>query len=88
MGPHDPRCLIAAVVGKKKGRATFAMKRGLLCEPEARKAFQDKNDSHVELEEECRQISVPFDQSFFTEFIERCKFFTSSYLLPYISSNW
>nr|XP_037278183.1 uncharacterized protein LOC119171446 [Rhipicephalus microplus] len=171
MGPHDPRRLIAAVVGKKKGRATFAMKRGLLCEPEARKAFQDKNDSHVELEvtetglflsrhhaflgaspdglvkckccaprlleikvplkiqdfakrqlragelkkssgyytqvqvqmgvtglntcvlfvysnEECRQISVPFDQSFFTEFVERCKFFTSSYLLPYISSNW
>ncbi|KAH9364776.1 hypothetical protein HPB48_009193 [Haemaphysalis longicornis] len=32
-------------LGKRK-----AMKRGLLCEPEARKAFQVKKDSHVELE--------------------------------------
>ncbi|XP_077520322.1 uncharacterized protein LOC144130216 [Amblyomma americanum] len=50
MGPHDARSLTAAVMGMRRVRATFAMKRGLLCEPEARQAFQEQNDGHVELE--------------------------------------
>ncbi|XP_049523075.1 uncharacterized protein LOC119453409 [Dermacentor silvarum] len=170
MGPHDARPLTAAVMGAKKGRATFAMKRGLLCEPEARQAFRDQNDSHVELQvietglflsrhhtflgaspdglvkckccpprlleikvplkvqdfartqlhagelkrssryytqmqvqmgvtgldtcvlfvyskEECLQSVVPFEKSFFDEFVKRCEFFTTMYLLPHIASN-
>lgn len=41
MGPHDVRSLLSTIMGKKV-RATYAMKRGLLCEDIARKAFLEK----------------------------------------------
>ncbi|XP_040358542.1 uncharacterized protein LOC121047403 [Ixodes scapularis] len=166
VGPHDPRSLSNAVLGKTKCRATNDMKRGLLLEPEARTLFQEKNASHVDLDvkesglflsqshpflgaspdgivscsccekrlieikcprslatfskselhdgrlkptskhyaqvqmqmgvtgrklcilfvycskDDYRQVSVPFDEKYFHELVERCTFFYDTYFLP------
>lgn len=169
MGPHDARSLLSAVMGKKI-RATYAMKRGLLCEDNARKAFLDESKYHVDIEvqqcglflcrshpflgaspdgiatcsccgprlleikspikldkfcktelcggclktssryftqvqvqmgvtslktcilfvyseEKCVQVPVRFDEGFFGELVQRCKFFCDQYLMPYLYGN-
>ncbi|XP_049271723.1 uncharacterized protein LOC119394373 [Rhipicephalus sanguineus] len=49
MGPHDVRSLLSTIMVKKV-RATYAMKRGLLCKDSARKAFLEKNKQHVDID--------------------------------------
>ncbi|XP_049525174.1 uncharacterized protein LOC125946376 [Dermacentor silvarum] len=53
MGPHDARSLLSAIMGKKC-RATYAMKRGLSCEDNARKEFIEQNKGHLDIQvEQC-----------------------------------
>lgn len=53
MGPHDARSLLSVIMGKKC-RAIYAMKRGLLCEDNARKEFIVQNKGHLDIQvEQC-----------------------------------